>query len=61
MALPVLRYQSYLYQLLRGIRYCHSKRILHRDLKPQVRLRTMKRAWPGLGRGRSHIASVADE
>lgn len=27
--------QSYLYQLLSGIAFCHSHRILHRDLKPQ--------------------------
>jgi cyclin-dependent kinase len=27
--------QSFLYQLLRGIAYCHQHRVLHRDLKPQ--------------------------
>ena len=27
--------RSYLFQLLRGIAYCHQHRVLHRDLKPQ--------------------------
>jgi serine/threonine protein kinase len=27
--------KSYLYQLLRGVAFCHSHRVLHRDLKPQ--------------------------
>eukprot|EP01090_Pellita_catalonica_P007338 TRINITY_DN17920_c0_g1_i1.p1 TRINITY_DN17920_c0_g1~~TRINITY_DN17920_c0_g1_i1.p1 ORF type:complete len:328 (-),score=42.35 TRINITY_DN17920_c0_g1_i1:683-1666(-) len=27
--------KSYMYQLLSGIAYCHSHRVLHRDLKPQ--------------------------
>jgi len=27
--------QSFLYQLLRGVAFCHEKRVLHRDLKPQ--------------------------
>jgi len=27
--------KSFLYQLLRGIAYCHQHRVLHRDLKPQ--------------------------
>ncbi|KAF8822881.1 putative cell-cycle-associated protein kinase CDK [Cardiosporidium cionae] len=27
--------KSFLYQLLRGIAYCHKHRVLHRDLKPQ--------------------------
>lgn len=27
--------QSFLYQLLTGIAYCHHHRVLHRDLKPQ--------------------------
>lgn len=35
MADPVCDAQSYLYQLLHAVRFCHSNRILHRDLKPQ--------------------------
>ena len=27
--------QSYIYQVLDGIAFCHSHRVLHRDLKPQ--------------------------
>ncbi|EQC26253.1 CMGC/CDK protein kinase [Saprolegnia diclina VS20] len=30
---PILK--SFLFQLLRGIAYCHQHRVLHRDLKPQ--------------------------
>uniref|UniRef100_A0A8C4WTZ9 cyclin-dependent kinase n=1 Tax=Eptatretus burgeri TaxID=7764 RepID=A0A8C4WTZ9_EPTBU len=32
-SLPLVK--SYMFQLLQGISYCHSHRILHRDLKPQ--------------------------
>ena len=31
--LPVMR--SFLYQLIRGVAFCHQHRVLHRDLKPQ--------------------------
>jgi len=27
--------KSYMYQLIKGISFCHSHRVLHRDLKPQ--------------------------
>lgn len=28
-------FQSYLFQLLQGVSFCHSHRVIHRDLKPQ--------------------------
>jgi len=31
---PVL-IKSYMYQILKGLEHCHSRRILHRDMKPQ--------------------------
>jgi len=34
-AMDPLLVKSYMYQLLKGIVFCHSHRILHRDLKPQ--------------------------
>lgn len=33
--LPLPIVKSYMYQLLQGISFCHTHRILHRDLKPQ--------------------------
>nr|XP_054752450.1 cyclin-dependent kinase 17-like [Lytechinus pictus] len=29
------QYQLFLFQLLRGLAYCHKRQVLHRDLKPQ--------------------------
>lgn len=28
-------FQSFMYQLLKGLAFCHSRNVLHRDLKPQ--------------------------
>jgi len=46
--------KSYLYQILQGITFCHRRRILHRDLKPQNllidRAGTLKLADFGLAR-----------
>uniref|UniRef100_A0A6J0URG1 Cyclin-dependent kinase 3 n=1 Tax=Pogona vitticeps TaxID=103695 RepID=A0A6J0URG1_9SAUR len=33
--LPMSLIKSYLYQLLQGVSFCHSHRVIHRDLKPQ--------------------------
>ena len=46
--------QSYLHQLMEGMLFCHKRRVLHRDLKPQNLLidknGTLKIADFGLGR-----------
>lgn len=46
--------KSYMYQLLRAMYYCHARRVLHRDLKPQNllidRQGMLKLADFGLGR-----------
>ena len=34
-ALPPPIIKSFMYQLLKGIDFCHANRVLHRDLKPQ--------------------------
>ncbi|KAF9562823.1 Cyclin-dependent kinase 3 [Mortierella alpina] len=41
--LPLHHVKRYLYQLLQGVEFCHSRRILHRDLKPQNLLINDKR------------------
>ena len=28
-------FQSYMYQIVSGILFCHQRRVIHRDLKPQ--------------------------
>lgn len=33
--LVLIFFFSFRYQLLRGLAFCHSKNVLHRDLKPQ--------------------------
>ncbi|KAG8463098.1 hypothetical protein KFE25_011095 [Diacronema lutheri] len=33
--LPTMEVKSFMYQIMRGLEWCHSHRIFHRDLKPQ--------------------------
>lgn len=35
MILNIIMYNNFRYQLLRGLAFCHSHNVLHRDLKPQ--------------------------
>lgn len=55
--LNVKNVKVFLFQLLRGLSYCHERRILHRDLKPQnlliSHLGELKLADFGLARAKS--------
>lgn len=53
--LPPLLVKHFCYQILLGLKYCHSNSIMHRDLKPQnllidLKTQTIKLADFGLGR-----------
>ena len=53
--------QSFLYQLLSGIAYCHQNRVLHRDLKPQNLLINMVRCGDVIGNTvRTRVAALQE-
>lgn len=41
--------QSFMYQLLKGLGFCHSRNVLHRDLKPQNLLINRVSVWDQSG------------
>ncbi len=43
--LILLSLQSFMYQLLKGLAFCHSRNVLHRDLKPQNLLINRVSKW----------------
>lgn len=51
--------QWFLFQLLRGIAFCHQRRVLHRDLKPQNLLINRVRIAMRLSLSYYHHQSIA--